>query len=665
MLPVRKVVLFKHGVGYFERSGEVGPEAAVDLLFKASEMNDVLKSLTVLDLGGGIVSSISYESTKPIEKQLEDIAIRIPDDGSLSGLLAQVKGARVEVEAGSRKVAGAVAGVETVARRADGETVWTRYLTLMVDGASVETFDLLELRRLTFLDEPLRKDLQHLLDTLISAKKKDLKRLTIFGRGENARTLVASYIVEAPVWKTSYRILLSGEEPLVQGWALVDNTGDEDWVDVELTLVSGLPVSFVHDLYSPRYKRRPVVEVREEEAYAPPVLEEATSHDMDEEMFGLADVRTQAGVAGFSARPGVPVPRSPAPRMLAKAPPPVPRAAAVSKTLAVQTRNVEVGDLFQYSIENAVTVKRNQSALVPILQRRFEGRRVAVYNPEVRERNPLSAVLFQNTTGMTLEAGPVTVLEGEAYLGESMLETLKPGEERLVPFSVELGCLVTADSESRVEDVHQAKLVGGTLSVRRYRIERTVYLLKNKLDRDLDLYLEHRIDPERSLVDTPEPVARTESYYRFRLAAKAGVTTRFEVKQKGDVHESWSVTSVDQGTVAAWLKRKYIDQPTREALDRLVDINEKAASLAYWIRDREQTVEGIFQNQERLRQNLSSLGSSQDERGLRERYVAALNEEEDRLAALRAEIQGWKEEKARLEAEAQSLVAGLRFESGA
>ena len=281
MLPIKKIVLYKHGVGYFERQDRVSGDATIDLHFKASEMNDVLKSLTVLDLGDGLIASISYESTKPLEKQLEEIAIRLPDENSLTGLLQQIKGARVEVLAGSEAVEGTVTGIETVTRKLEGhETAWTNYLNLLVDGRSMQSFDLMELKTITFLDASLRKDLQHLLDTLISAKKKDLKRLTIFARGEGERELVASYIVETPVWKTSYRVLLADPaqeqaETLIQGWALVDNTQDEDWEDVSLTLVAGLPISFVHDLYSPRYKRRPVVQVQEEEAYAPPVLEQA------------------------------------------------------------------------------------------------------------------------------------------------------------------------------------------------------------------------------------------------------------------------------------------------------------------------------------------------------------------------------------------------------
>ncbi len=642
MLPIRRVVLYKHGVGYFEREGEVEGDASVDLYFKAAEMNDVLKSLTTLDRTGGVISSISYESTKPVEKQLEDIAVRIPDQNSLRGLLAQVKGAHVAVEVGPKKVEGAIAGIEIVTRREKDATIESPRLVLLVGGQSLQSFDLLEVKSVSFLDENLRKDLGHLLDILISAKKKDLKKLTIFGKGKGRRKILASYTVETPVWKTSYRLLLGDKQPTIQGWALVDNTQEEDWESVSLSLVAGLPISFVHDLYSPRYKRRPIVEVVEEEAYAPPMLEAGA------EVFAASEkAETRAYPMGAPA----PCPPAAASPMAGK------------RSVQVQTRTVEVGDLFQYEIKNPVTVRRNQSALVPILQTTFEGRRVAVYNPEIREKNPMSAVLFKNTTGMTLEGGPVTVLEGEHYVGESMLETLKPGEERLVPFSVELGCAITVDDKSDLQEVRQARIQGGTLYLYRYRIQRRIYLLNNKTDKALDLFLEHRFQTGWDLIETEKPVEKTDHFLRFRLAVAPKKSSKFVVTEKGDEYTSYSIQNVDRDQVRIWLESRFIDRKTSEVLHGVIELSEKIALLRREIQEREQEIQALFQNQERLRENLQALGASQDEKGLRERYVAELAGEEDKLREHRTEIRGKRSELEKVEREWQKKISGVKFEA--
>ena len=661
MLPITRVVLYKHGVGYFERQGPVKGALSIDLHFKASEMNDVLKSLTTIDMGGGLVSSISYEPVKPVEKQLEDVSVRLDDTYVMSRLFSQIKGALVALDAAGKRVEGTVLGTELTTRREGDVSIDSHRLAVLVDGGTVQSFDLLELRAITLLEDSLKKDLQHLLDILISAKKKDLKKLTIFASGEGERTLFASYIVEAPVWKTSYRLLLDDEdEPLLQGWALVDNTQDEDWEDVKLSLVAGLPISFIHDLYAPRYKRRPTVEVKEEVGYAPPQLEAAV------EELSMAAAAPQAMRAGPGMGFGPPGMGGFGPP-----PPPAPMAPAAMRrqlqaATPVQTRTVEVGDLFQYELKNPVTVRRGQSALVPILQGNVEGKRVAVYNQDVRAKNPMSAVFFKNTTGSTLEGGPVTVIEDASYVGESMLETMKPDEERLVPFSVELGCVVTIDPQSELRNVSQSRIVNGYLYLTRFRMERRVYVITNKGSKPIDLFLDHRFNAGWELLEAEtdgKPVERTESFYRFRVDVPPSATTRFTVSERGDQMETHAITQMSRDDVTVWLNNRWIDEHTQQVLYSLIDLQAQVSDLGRRIQQREVSIHEIFHNQERVRANLQSLGTSQDERGLRERYVADLTSDEDRLKDLREEHRRDKQLKDALEHDLRERLSSLTFQS--
>src|SRR6516165_3338075 len=292
VLPVTRVVLYKHGVGYFEREGPVEGEATLALTFRQAEVSDVLKSLTVLDLDGGHVASVSYDSTKPLEQLLADVALSIPDQGSLVGLLPQIKGARVRVQSGkpgsmgglglgggpsgNDGAEGVLLGVDTAERQTGDGITKAVLLSLLTDGGEVRSFDLHGLGKLEILDPALRRDLDYYLRTQLSAKKKESRTFTFFAQGQGKRTIRLSYTVEAPVWKATYRILLGGESqpPMIQGWAVVDNTQDEDWEGVRLSLIAGLPVSFVHDLYTPRYIRRPVVKVRETTGVLPPEVED-------------------------------------------------------------------------------------------------------------------------------------------------------------------------------------------------------------------------------------------------------------------------------------------------------------------------------------------------------------------------------------------------------
>jgi len=658
MLPLQKVVLFKHGVGHFEREGQISGNASVDLYFRASEMNDVLKSLTVLDLNGGLITSISYESTLPIDEQLKDIAIRLPEHNALTGLLSQVQGARVAVEIGQQTVKGMVTGIETVKRQMGEMVLDCSYLSLLIEGGALKSFDVMEAKQITLLDDNLKKDLQHLLDVLIAAKKKDLKKLTVFLKGDGERTINISYIVAAPVWKTAYRLLLSEEAPLIQGWAVVDNTQDEDWENVSLSLVAGLPVSFIHDLYSPRYQKRPEVKVKEEAAYAPPQSEKAfkraslaaaaISADMSlDDDLSLDDVDFEmAEDAG--------------PRFSKSAPL---KKAAREHSVSVQTRTVDVGDLFQYEIENPVTVRRQQSALVPILQTGFSGERVVVYNADVRQSNPMSALLFKNTTGLTLESGPLTVFENDAYLGEAMLDTLKPDEEQFVSFSVELGCVVSLDPRCHDEAVHQVTIRQGHMALDHYEMAYKTYVINNKTERDLDFVLEHRFNQGWELVETPAPVESTEHFYRFRFEVPAKTVEEFTVMERIVRSTRHFLKDTSRSTLSMWFERKYVDNKTWRTLEAVVQLTEKISQIQRDIKDKEYTINAVFKNQERVRENLQALGNSTDEQGLRELYIAKLASEEETLDQSQADIEALKAEKEKTESHLNTQLKGIEFEA--
>ncbi|RKZ42182.1 MAG: hypothetical protein DRQ49_02730 [Gammaproteobacteria bacterium] len=606
MLPLKKVVLFKHGVGYFEREGQVKGDASIDLHFRASEMNDVLKSLTVLDLNDGLITSISYESTLSLEEQLKDIAIRLPEKNALRGLLSQISGAHVAVEVGQKTITGIVTGIETIKRQVGDATLDSPYLSLLIEGGALQSFDIMETKQITLLDDNLKKDLQHLLDVLIATKRKDQKKLTVFLKGEGERTINLSYVIAAPLWKTSYRLLLQEKLSLIQGWALVDNTQDEDWENVDLSLVAGLPVSFIYDLYSPRHQKRPVVRVKEEAAYASPESE---------------------------------------------------------KTV-VDYESLEIdGDLFQYEIENPVTVRRQQSALVPILQTHLSGQPVAVYNQEVRYSNPMSALLFKNSTELTLENGPVTLFEEDAYVGEAMLNTLKPDEEQLVSYSVELGCIISIDSDNETQAVHQVHITQGFLELYYYELDSKTYFINNNTERKLDLFLEHRFNPGWELTNTPQPVERIEHFYRFRFDVPRHKTKLFTVTECIERSSTYIIKETSRETLSVWLRKKYIDKKTLRTLEGIVQLTEQLTQIKLDIETKENAVMAIFKNQDRVRQNLQAFGNTEAERGLRERYIDKLANEEDKLAQYQTDIDALKTQKGATEKTLNTQINSIEFKA--
>jgi hypothetical protein len=662
-LPITRIVLYKHGVGHFEREGTIDGDANLALTFKQSEVSDVLKSLTVLDLDGGHVASVSYDSTKPLEQLLAEVALSIPDQGSLVGLLPQIKGARIAVGlASGARVEGILLGVDTVERQTAEGVVHGVLVSLLTEGGEVCSADLHQLARLEILDPSLRRELDFYLRTQLSAKKKDARTFTFFAQGKGQRRIRLSYTLAAPVWKATYRIIMGeeGQPPMIQGWAVVDNTQDEDWENVELALIAGLPVSFVHDLYTPRYIRRPVVKVSETTGVLPPEVEEGVKSegeyfgdfiedDLEQRVEETASPVARAKRRGFAVGGG---------GMAMAA-----RAAPISST-PTQVRERKVGDLFEYQIEHPVTIRRNQSALVPIVLRPFEGRPVLLYNKQTRAENPMRCVEFKNTTALTLEGGPVTVLEAGSYVGEAMLETTKPDEQRLVPYAVELSVHALDNLDSHDDRVHRVVIRKGVMKTHYAQIIQTTYTMTNKGDAEQTVYLDHpRSGKDWKLFDTADPHETTENYWRFRFPLPAKTVTKFVVRQRRTLYQNFSLSDVSDQQLSLWLEQKYLDAKTGKVLRKVVELRQQAAGVEGQIQQLQQERDAIYADQKRIRDNLKGLGDRSSEKELRERFVRTLNGQEDRLEQIEKELRELNKGLDRCREQINGVVAQLEYEA--
>src|SRR5437867_2367776 len=271
-LPVRQVVLYKHGVGYFERAGQLGPGESARLDFKAAEMNDVLKSLTIEEKGGGKITGLRYDSSEPLSQRLGEFPFQLGAQQPLSAVLDQLKGARVELQSGAQTVAGAIVGGRLVP--GDDKRQQQEQVTLLLDSGELRNVDLTAVAGVRFTDPKLQLQFKDYLATLVNSRSKEKRSVYIDSTENKSRQILASYMIPTPVWKSSYRLIFDpSAQPTLEGWAIVDNTTGEDWTKVQLALVSGRPISFISQLYEPRYVQRQVADLPEDRAQRPVVHE--------------------------------------------------------------------------------------------------------------------------------------------------------------------------------------------------------------------------------------------------------------------------------------------------------------------------------------------------------------------------------------------------------
>src|SRR3954469_10685318 len=256
-VPVKAVVLYSSGVGYFEHFGTVRGDGSTELRFKTDQINDILKSLILQDLDGGKVNTITYPSQDPIAKTLRSFQVDITANPPLADLLNQWRGAKVTLKFADQSLTGTILGVEKKQKPVnDNKAVIERPALNLLVGPSIKSVYIEDVNEITLDDPQLQEELTKALAALSAARDQDKKPVQINFSGKGERRVRLGYVVETPVWKTSYRLIMPDDpkdKASIQGWAIVENQTDNDWKDVQLSLVSGRPISFVQDLYQPLY----------------------------------------------------------------------------------------------------------------------------------------------------------------------------------------------------------------------------------------------------------------------------------------------------------------------------------------------------------------------------------------------------------------------------
>lgn len=642
-LPVRQVVLYKHGVGFFLRSGELPPGETARLDFKASEMDDVLKSLTIQEKGGGQIAGLRYDSSEPLSRKLADFPFQIGAAQPLAAVLDQLKGARIELKFAAETVAGAIVAARLVP--GDDKRPEREQITLLMDAGDLRNLDLGAASGIRFADPRLQAQLKDYLTALTDARSKEKRSVYIDSTDSRRREVTASYMVPTPVWKSSYRLILGeGAGALLEGWAIVDNTTGEDWNKVDLSLVSGRPISFISRLYEPRYVARPTAELPEDRAVAPVVYE------------GAVDEKKQA--ASNAPAPPRPMAALPADRggleqfsRLQKAPP--------ISTIAAPAAAREVGELFEYHLPAPVTVRRSESAMLPFLQQKVDARKLLIYS-DPSSIHPLDAAEIRNATGKTLDGGPITVYDAGAYAGEALMETVKTGDRRLISYGVDLGTRITTQFDTRADQVREIHARRGVLTTRSASLETLTYTIHNVDPKPKTLIIEHPARPEYNLLDR-QPSEKTSHAYRFEVKLAAGATEKFPVSEERVYESSYGVTDLTPDILLTYVRNKSLSDAGRRQLEQIAGLQQQIVAAAREIQRIDQQVNEVVRDQDRLRQNIGSLNQVSGQQQQVQVYARRLADQEAQLATLRDHRAELDKKRAGLETDVSHAIENLSF----
>jgi hypothetical protein len=682
-LPITQVVLFNSGVGHFTRSGEVDGDARVDLSFPEQDINDLIKSMTLRDLSPtGRVAAVTYDSHDPIDRTLASFAINLNNSPSLAQILTQARGEQVEVtlvntatQPGS--LTGKIIGVEQQqAPSKDGPPVPVSVLNLWC-AEGVRAVKLGEVQRLRFANPALENEVRRALETLALSHDSQKKAVSLHFAGEGKRKVEVGYVIENPIWKTSYRLVLGKEDqtkkPYLQGWAVVENPTDEDWHEVTMALVSGRPISFKMDLYNPLYVTRPTVEPELFASLRPPTYSGSMAKMPAAMTPPAAPAPTAAGIGGFGGPGGGAMPAGDAAKAdgrLGGRPmygnPNYAREVAkklkedldLGRSVQTMATASSLGDYYQYVIDRPVDLARQKSALLPVVNKDVEGKRVSIYNPAVQAKHPLLGLKFKNTTGMPLTQGPITVFEGSVYAGDTRVLDLQPDEERLVSYAVDLGTEVSVKPGNDTARITSVKAVKGIVTTHTVVREERVYDVSNRSTTDRTLLIEH---PNRkgegfAFIGEHKPKEEAADVYRFEVPVPAKKDLSYTVTEERPVDASVHLTNNADDQIRYFLNLKEAPEGLKAKLQEALKVKGSWDKARQDIQAVTARIQSITTDQKRVRDNLRE---TPKESPLFQRYLKTLEEQEKEMDDLSARLKALQGDEARTRAAYDDFLANL------
>jgi hypothetical protein len=655
-LALKRVVLSSGGVGYFEYEAAVEGDAALTLDVPLDQVDDVLKSLMVYDQAGS-AGEITLPGREPLTQSFSDLPFDRDALSSAAALLNALQGAEIRLSGDKTLTGRLVHADDDTVRNADGTTQTRSRISVMTD-TGLRQFVLQDFAEIGFLDPDLQTKIKTALARIAEYHAQGRRRLTLTIHGGGKRQVRVGYVVAMPLWKASYRVLLPSDAQAgtarLQGWAVLENFSGQAWNDVDLTLLSGNPVTFRQALYESYYVPRQTVPVEAGNRVLPPPDTGAVAGVVSERaaMDDPARMQPQAkAMRAFPAGAAAAMPPLPAP-----APPPPPPPASIEAAAAA-----EEAAQIAFTPPYKITVAAGQSLVLPLIDRELPTRRVDLYQPYTDAAHPLAAIELTNGGETGLPPGVLTLYQqadkGTTYLGDARLAALPAGDKRLLSYAVDNK--VTIDrAVNDHQSIVKATIADGLMRLTRLNRQTTTYAVKASGTAPTVIVEHPRLAGWNLTTPDPGKVERTATAYRIPASVGADGKATLTVSEDRPVEESLRLTDLDDDRVGVFVAAKELDPQLRQALADLAQrrktVGQRKADLDRLNGQRGQLVE----DETRLRDNYTAV---KDDPGMRKRALGQLNETETALDANASAIAKATSALAAAEADLASYVAALKM----
>ena len=596
-IPLKEVTLYSSGVAHYVHKGTVSGAGNVELLFSPAQMNDVLKSLVVTDPGAKSLA-VNYQSEDTLRKTLESLKIDLSAATTLYDILKAQKGAEVELFT-PHQITGKILSVD----KNGSKDTDSFFISLAAkDGIHLIAFS--DIQSFKFTDEKRNEDLQTALALILDASAKNRKKLNITIDAQGERKIGLSYVMEAPVWKASYRLDMGTDKAAFQAWAIIDNSTDLDWKNITLTLTTGRPVGFTQNLYAPYYTYRPEVPLAIAQTASAETFVSADKAIEYAAAVPLAKNRSMMKKEAFRYAPeAYDETEDEAEYQDAKE-------QSVPAYFEHQAQEGNVGEMFAFTPSKPVTLGRQQSTMIPLTLATLPAEKYSVFSaiPYNERVSPKFCISIENTSGLKLPAGPITVFDGGEYAGDALLEFLPEAEKRLIAYGDDIEVIGSKRAHS-TRTIETVKMADGIMTTSYRQVQSVTYLIQNTDKKERTVIVEHAKSAGFELTSKQSLAETTANKYRFQFKAAGNAGTELKVEEARISQSTQKIFDMSANTFISYTTNAEIPEKVRKAFASIITEKEKVTAEERALKSLQDRQTETSKEQDRIRKNLEAVGS--------------------------------------------------------
>lgn len=651
-LPVKHVTLSSAGLVQLHHEGQVEKSDTLEIAVPLDQVDDVLKSLVIMDKQGQLVS-VSLPGKTPLEQNFKNLPFSAADLQETGSFLKTLQGVNVSIDSQGGDYEGRIVTVEEeLTTTPEGETIRYRVVLLSDDG--IVNLFLDDVRVIDIKDTAQKELYQQALNSIVEGKAKTNRTLTVALEGDKKRDVSYSYVVEAPLWKTAYRLVVpsTGEtDGFIQGWGVLENMTGQDWDNVALTLTSGAPVTYQQALYESYYSERPTLPVevfgkimpRRDDGVVVSNYKKSSSRNMPRGM-------VQSKSASFTTNEMV------EDSMMALSAAPEMMSGSMVK-MGGQTKVSDDTAMIRFTLPQKISLKAGHSMMVPFINKNSAMDAVHVYQPDTHRDHPLASVSFNNDAGHALPPGIITLYDKAGYVGDAQMPIVADGDDRFISYALDTKTKINSQIKFDRQEL-SIKRVDGVLKVNVKQVEKTTYDLNAPKNETRHIILEKPKQAGWELTGTNiEKIEETKSHWRIHVKLEKAEEKTVTVLKSKTTLEILSLNNASPERLDR-LSLMNMDDAAQKAFKILADKKRTLAKLQRDVSSYQQQIRSIENGQDRIRQNYKTVPAKST---LAARYLSQLEDQEDSLDNLRKSLDKARKEKRDVEEDFKDMLADIKI----